>query len=128
MAIREPSCQPSETFGAMLRRFRMARPGYTAGNRHQPAQQCLSQSQLAHAADIDSAYVCRLEKDAPCRGEYPQVPSRAVVHSLARALRCDPLATDRLMIAAGYWPWDDQEDIERALGAVHGDFYGRKPR
>lgn len=108
----------NETFGAMLKRLRI---GARAGPRG-----CMSQRQLARLAEVDPVYVNRLERSIGCRGEYPHVPSRAIVHSLAQALRCDPLTTDRLMIAAGYWPWDGQEDVERALEAVHGDFYGRR--
>lgn len=115
-----------ETFAAMLKRLREARPGDSNGNRFVGRRRCISQRSLARLAEVDPAFVNRLEAGRASRGEHPQVPSKAIVHSLAQALRCDPLTTDRLMIAAGYWPWDDQQDVERALEAVHGDFYGRR--
>lgn len=117
-----------ESFGQMLRRLRQSRPGESTGNRFAERRPCMSQNHLARLAEIDVAYVNRLENGRPTRpGDPPSVPSRAVIHSLATALRCDPLTTDRLLIAAGYWPWpEDDESVERSLAAVHGTFYGRR--
>ena len=103
-----------ETFGQVLRRLRVERG--------------ISQNQMAVRAEVDAAYVHRMESGRSYRrdGEL-HIPGRAIVESLARALWLSPLDTDRLLISAGYWPWPDQpEDVERALAAVHGDLYGER--
>lgn len=119
-----------ETFGQMLRLFRERQDGHVQGNRFTSERRCLSQNQLAHRCEIDVSYINRLERGLSTdpRAESSQ-PSRAIVESLACGLRLSPLDRDRLLIAAGYWPWPDQaEDVERALAAVHGDFYGERRR
>lgn len=118
----------AETFGTMLRRLRMHTPApgrQARGRARWDDPTCVSQRQVAQLAEIDAAYLNRLERglaNEPMRE--PCQPSRAIVESLATALNLSPIDRDRLLIAAGYWPWPDQvEDIERALSAVHGDFY-----
>jgi transcriptional regulator with XRE-family HTH domain len=103
-----------ERFGQLLRQHRLA-----AG---------LSQNQLAYHAEIDAAYVNRLELHRPTNRRCgPSTPSVAIIGSLARVLRLDPRSTDRLLIAAGHWPWpEDAEAVERALAAVHGDVARRR--
>lgn len=109
-----------ETFGQMLARFRMAK--VERQRRENKAVQWwvtepLSQNGLALRANVDPAYVNRLEQ-----GER-ESPKRAVVVRLAEALDLSPIDKDRLLIAAGWWPWSDPETAEHALAGVHGDFY-----
>jgi transcriptional regulator with XRE-family HTH domain len=117
-----------ETFGALLRRLRVERtmigpawPGTWSGR---VVERMLSQNELGRRSDVDVALVNRLESD-----KHPGQVRRETVEKLADGLDLSPLDRDRLLIAAGYWPWRDQaEDVERALAAVHGDFYGERRR
>lgn len=117
-----------ETFGSMLRRFRTSRVGRVKANRYGSEHCILSQNELAQRAEIDPAYVNRLEMERPTgRRSEPSLPSRAVVESLSRALHLSPIDRDRMLIAAGYWPWPDQaEDVELALAIVHGALEGER--
>lgn len=72
------------TFASLLSRYREA---------------CdLAVNELARRAGVDPSYISRLE-----RGER-RPPSRLVVVRLAATLGLDPLATDCLLVAAGYAP------------------------
>lgn len=110
-----------ETFSALLRRLRVDRtmigpawPGTWSGR---VVERTLSQNELARRSDLDTALVHRLEGD-----KHPGQVRRETVDKLADGLDLSPLDRDRLLIAAGYWPWPGQaEDVERALAAVHGD-------
>ena len=75
------------SFGALLRSFRVR-----AG---------LSQNQLARRADIDPAYVNRLERAA---ADSPNLPRRRVVLALAGAMQLGPVDTERLLVACGLCP------------------------
>jgi transcriptional regulator with XRE-family HTH domain len=82
---REPAERPKPpSFGALLHQLRLG-----AG---------LSQNRLARLAEIDPAYVNRLEHGADQR------PRRPTVLALARALACRPADADRLLVAAGHAP------------------------
>src|SRR5690606_13284639 len=59
----------------------------------------LSQSRLAARAGYDHSYVSRLESDS-------RSPTRDAVLSLAAAMLCDEVETDRLLMAAGFLPLD----------------------
>lgn len=59
----------------------------------------LSQSRLAARAGYDHSYVSRLESDS-------RSPTRDAVLSLAAAMRCDEVETDRLLASAGFLPLD----------------------
>ena len=74
-------------FGRLLRDFRV-RSG-------------LSQNQLARRAEIDPAYVNRLER-AP--EDSTNLPRRKVVLALAAAMELGPADTDRLLVASGLCP------------------------
>ncbi|HYW25770.1 MAG TPA: hypothetical protein VE953_16480, partial [Terriglobales bacterium] len=76
---------------------------------------------------IDPGYVNRLERERPAAGQAsPHVPRREMVEALGRALELDGADADRLLVAAGYWPWpDDPERTERALAAGYGRDRGR---
>ena len=93
------------TFGAVLRRHRIA-----SG---------ISQNDLAGAAQVDPAYVNRLER-AGQRTISGRVvtgwsPSRHVVLALAEALGLGPAETDRFLFAAGLATQTDwQARAERA--------------
>jgi len=78
----------SETFGALLREWRR-RGG-------------LSQLALSLDAGISARHLSFIETAR-------SVPSRATIHRLSDALRIDPPARDRLMIAAGWAP--DTADV-----------------
>lgn len=109
-----------ETFGEMLRRLRRAKLTaleYEQGGYRYTRRGPLSQNQLALWAGLDPSYVNILELDR-------RIPSREAVEKLADALTLDPLTRDRLLVAAGWWPWPEElEATERALAAVHGDLY-----
>ena len=96
----------SETFGQMLRRFREAKTivvlRHNATWNHDVTRPVMmSQNELASRAGIDPAYVNKLEA-----GKMP-APRRAIVLKLVDALELSVSDRDRLLIAAGYWPWDD---------------------
>lgn len=86
------------SFGSLLRAYRV-RMG-------------LSQNQLARRAEIDPAYVNRLEKAAE---DSTSLPRRRVVIALANVMELGPVDTDRLLVAAGLCP----ESIAR-LGSWDG--------
>jgi transcriptional regulator with XRE-family HTH domain len=75
------------SFGTLLRSLRVR-----AG---------LSQNLLARRAEIDPAYVNRLER-APA--DSPNLPRRQVVLRLAAALELGPVDRDRLLVACGLVP------------------------
>jgi transcriptional regulator with XRE-family HTH domain len=75
------------SFGSLLKGFRLR-----AG---------LSQNQLARRAEIDPAYVNRLE-NAPA--DSSAVPRRRVILALAGVMELGPVDTDRLLVAAGLCP------------------------
>ena len=78
-------------FGALLREVR-SRAG-------------LSQNALARRAEIDPAYVNRLEKPARTRASRAGgLPRRPVVLRLAAATELGPVDADRLLAAAGHCP------------------------
>lgn len=111
-----------ERFGEMLARLRLSRtvpmPVQHGNWSGRLADVPMSQNELARRAGLTAGEVWRLEQ-----GEL-QRPRRSTVTALAEALNLSPIDRDRLLIAAGYWPWPGQaEDVERALAAVHGDFY-----
>lgn len=121
-----------ETFGAMLKRLRLATMVPTPVQRgnwsSRIVQAPMSQNELASRAEIDPAYVNRMECARPTSSRRrPHVPSQAVVESLARALGLDPTNTDRLLIAAGYWPWtaDEAEAVIRFV-REQTDVYWRR--
>ena len=119
-------------FGAALAALRVAtlRPLYSGGVVRRVSngpvswvlQGPMSQNELGRCAGIDAAYVNRLE-----RGACPP-PSRDVVARLAVALELDSLASARLFVLAGYWPWPDDayDDVDlavaTALAVVEGDY------
>lgn len=106
----------AETFGAMLRRHRLALG--------------ISQNRLARMAGCDPAYVCRLEAGVgDWRGGRPHAPQRGIVLALANVLHLDDGETDRLLYVAGLAPlvdWQARavaaeaavEAIRRALDTV----------
>ena len=79
--------QEQPAFGQLLRAFRV-RSG-------------LSQNHLARRAEIDPAYVNRLERAPP---ESTNLPRRKVVLALAVAMELGPADTDRLLVACGLCP------------------------
>ncbi|MBA2448862.1 MAG: helix-turn-helix domain-containing protein [Chloroflexi bacterium] len=91
------------SFGALLRAFRR-RVG-------------LSQNQLARRADIDPAYVNRLE-NAP--DDSTSLPRRRIVVALAEVLELDLADTDALLVASGLCPQSVVElgGWEPSLGLV----------
>jgi transcriptional regulator with XRE-family HTH domain len=102
----------AETFAAMLRRLRVERG--------------LSQSALAGAAAMDSAYVNRLERagETQASGKVIKLtmPGRDFVLALALALDLSYAERDRMLFVAGLAPeldWQTRaEDAEAALQAV----------
>jgi transcriptional regulator with XRE-family HTH domain len=107
------------TFAATLRLLRLSTivpvrrsNGYDSWHPTAPMSQC----ELADRAGVDPAYVNRLERGLQ------RPPTRGVVEQLARALDLDERATDRLLVAAGYWPWqtDDEAALEYAIAAALG--------
>jgi transcriptional regulator with XRE-family HTH domain len=88
----------SEAFGAAVRAWR-ERLG-------------LSLNQLARRAQVDPAYIHRIESRTTDR---PPLPRRPVVVAIAAALELDRRQTDHLLTQAGYAPealvdlggWDD---------------------
>jgi len=83
---------PGETFGALLREWR---------------RRCgLSQLALSLDAGISARHLSFIETAR-------SVPSRATIHRLSDALRIDPPARDRLLIAAGWAP--DAESVRRSV-------------
>ena len=83
--MQPPSEQPA--FGQLLRALRV-RSG-------------LSQNHLARLAEIDPAYVNRLERAPP---DSTSLPRRKVVLALAVAMELGPADTDRLLVACGLCP------------------------
>jgi Helix-turn-helix domain len=80
----------------------------------------LSQNQLGLIAGVDPAYINRLEagKQRP--------PTRGIVERIAAALELDGLSTARLLVAAGYWPFqtDDEAALDAAIAAALGVLRG----
>jgi transcriptional regulator with XRE-family HTH domain len=81
----------------------------------------LSLNELARRADIDPAYVYRIETSP---GERPTIPRRPIVLGLGRALGLQAAQLDDLLARAGYAPealvelggWDDSlADVARVL-------------
>jgi Helix-turn-helix domain len=105
----------SESFGAMLRRLRQAkieRVRRPIGRARWDNSGNISQTELSLRAGLDPACVNKLEAGATH-------PRRETVHMLAEALELDHAATCRLLIAAGYWPWEnDQETVDRVLAVA----------
>ena len=105
----------SESFGAMLRRLRQAkveRVRRPIGRARWDSPGGISQTELSIRAGLDPACVNKLEAGATH-------PRRATVRMLAEALELDHAATCRLLIAAGYWPWEnDQETVDRVLAVA----------
>jgi transcriptional regulator with XRE-family HTH domain len=62
----------------------------------------LSLNELARRAGVDPAYIHRIE----ARGgqQRPPLPRRAIVISIAAALRCSARQTDQLLAVAGHTP------------------------
>ena len=58
----------------------------------------LSQNALAKRAGVDVAHLFRLERGTSEAGP-------AVLGALARSMGLPAVERDRLMVAAGYWPW-----------------------
>ena len=116
----------TESFGALLRRMRLATTWsprvqrHLLGTRWDPAGH-LSTTGLARLARIDAGYVHHLETGR-------KHPSRDVTERIARALDCDALGRARLLVAAGYWPWPDTDDartevlIGLCLAVLDGDY------
>ena len=99
-------------FGLLLRAYRLATPGRATGNRFAPMGRALSQNALARATGVNAAYVNRLES-----GKQPAPPSRGVVEQLAAALELGGPERDRLLVAAGHWPWAlDDAGLDAVLG------------
>jgi transcriptional regulator with XRE-family HTH domain len=115
----------SESFGAMLRRLRLATvwsarvQRHLLGTRWDPAGH-LSTTGLARLARIDAGYVHHLETGR-------KHPSRDVTERLAAALACSETERARLLVSAGYWPWPDTDDatqtvlVALALAVIDGD-------
>lgn len=74
-------------FGTLLRTFRV-RAGF-------------SQNLLARRAEIDPAYVNRLERAAD---DSTSLPRRKVVLAMAAVMDLGPVDTDRLLVACGLCP------------------------
>ena len=74
-------------FGATVRALRL--------------QAGLSLNALARGAGVDPAYIHRMEARA---GKRPPLPRRAVVLSIAAALRSDARQTEQLLALAGHAP------------------------
>lgn len=122
----------SETFGAMLRRFRERRPSRfrvietyngrqrTLANSGEP----LSQGDLARQAGIDPAYVNRAERSGA-------IPSRKVVLKLAEVLQLSDAERDRFLFVAGHAPVTDwqavAEDRARQLQELAGTWLEAAP-
>lgn len=102
----------SETFGAMLKRLRVA-----AG---------LSQNQLARQAGFDPAYVNQMERAGQQtksgRVMREQLPKRAIVLAMAVVLDISQGQADRLLYAAGLAPQEDWQTravrAETALATI----------
>jgi DNA-binding Xre family transcriptional regulator len=82
----------------------------------------LSQAELARRAGLDTAVISRLEA-----GTYGRV-TRATLDKVVAALNLDDVSAARLLIAAGYWPWQDLDEdtavlvAQTALAIVAGDY------
>lgn len=116
-----------ESFGQMLRRLREARTMLTPLQHGNPSsnlcERQLSQNELANRAGFDPALVNKLEAG---KGWHPK---RETVERLAEALQLDDVSTCRLLITAGYWPWDFDDDmIEAIFRAVRRENEGRAIR
>jgi transcriptional regulator with XRE-family HTH domain len=104
-----------ESFGQMLRRLRLAKTVTTVtttvrGRVRRTTERTtdLSQNELAFRTGITAGAVWRLEDGS-------HIPRRETIIALAEALELDEAATDRLFIAAGYWPWDLEDAAIDAL-------------
>lgn len=74
----------------------------------------LSQNSLARRAGIDPAYVNRIEKGVPGK------VSSGVLRSLAYTMGLSDYEGDRLLIAAGLWPWSLSPEDTRLLLEIGG--------
>ena len=70
----------------------------------------LSSNELAHRAFVDPSYVSRIEH------QERDIPSRAIVIRLARALYLEGRDQARFFVSAGYWP-DWPTDLADVMGA-----------
>lgn len=76
-------------------------------------QSGLSGYRLARLANVNSAYVYRMERPGG------PVPRRVLLDSIIRTLELSPFDTERVLVAAGYCPqaiqrigsWDESLDI-----------------
>jgi transcriptional regulator with XRE-family HTH domain len=116
--------RPAPSFGALLRRLRLAREATIVREYHgQPRIEThtLSQQELARRAALDAAVVNRTEANL-------RHPTRGTVERLADALELGPEGRAALLVAAGYWPWPDLDQdraaivLAVALGVVAGDY------
>jgi transcriptional regulator with XRE-family HTH domain len=94
----------AETFGAMLRRHRIAA--------------AMSQNELAHQAGCNSAYVNRLERDTVTRKDgRVGLPDRTYILAFAEVLDVSQAEADRLLYAAGLAPQADWQTRAEAAEA-----------
>lgn len=104
-----------ETFGQMLARMRQAKVVtvvWVCGGSQFSKTGPMSQNELARRSGVNAGEVHRLEK-----GE--RNPSSAMVETLAETLQLDESDRARLLISAGYWPWDLRDDeVTAVLRAV----------
>ena len=109
----------------MLTRLRTARSAavrHWRGNGYRWEQRTLSQNELARRAGLNAAAINLLER----AGRF--TPRRATVLVVADALELNEDERARLLIAAGYWPWLDLDDVDTefvvkvVLALVAGDW------
>lgn len=74
----------------------------------------LSQNRLAQLTSIDVAYICRIEQGKQ------QNLSLHLTQLIAKALGLDTFESDRLMVAAGHWPWSLSPEDTRLLLEIGG--------
>lgn len=68
----------------------------------------LSMNEMARRVDIDQGYLSRLESGS-------RVPSREIINRIVNVLHLTGAARDRLIVAAGYWPWTLRADAVDAV-------------
>jgi transcriptional regulator with XRE-family HTH domain len=118
------------TFAQILKRYRLALTvtlmrdvgdGATT-TYHGPCPK----AELSRRSGFEARRIYRYEAEVIGHSGAPEQPRRETVMQLAEALELDAQQTDRLLIAAGHWPWPDLEDseIEAVIAKTRRDMEG----
>jgi transcriptional regulator with XRE-family HTH domain len=119
-----PAPAAAVSFGALLRRLRLAREATMVREYHGTPRietHTLSQNELARRAGVDVAAVHRHEAGT-------LHPIRRTVEKLSEALELGPEERAALLVAAGFWPWTDADGgttellVALGLAVLDGDY------